>query len=127
MGSYTIGALARSAEVGVETVRYYERRGLLEQPPRGAGYRQYSDDDLARLRFVRRAKELGFTLSEIRELLGAGESRSAADVLAAARGKLARVNDDVRRLEDLRCRLSRLVRACQEGSDGCVALDLGRG
>ena len=124
MGSFTIGVLARSAEVSVETVRYYERRGLLDQPERGPGYRQYSDDDVRRLQFVRRAKELGFTLTEIRELLGAAGSRSTDEVLAAARAKLARVDDDVLRLERLRCRLGRLVRACEAGSTGCVALDV---
>lgn len=123
MGSYTIGALAREAAVSVETVRYYERRGLLDQPPRGAGYRQYSDDDLARLRFVRRAKALGFTLAQIRDLLGPGGGpRSAAEVLAAARAKLAQLDDEARRLDDLRARLGRLVRACEDGSDDCVAL-----
>jgi DNA-binding transcriptional MerR regulator len=122
MGTYTIGMLARSANVNVETIRYYERRGLLEQPARGDGYRQYSDDDLARLRFVRRAKELGFTLSEIRELVGT-EDRSADEVLAAARTKLAAVEADVARLEVLRGRLQELVRLCEDGSGGCVRLD----
>ena len=62
-----------------------------------------------------------------RELLGAAGSRSSDEVLAAARAKLARVDDDVVRLERLRCRLSRLVRACESGSSGCVALDVGDG
>ena len=71
MGSFTIGRLAETAGVNVETVRYYERRGLLEQPPRpGQGYRQYSDADVWRLQFIRRGKDLGFTLAEIAELLG---------------------------------------------------------
>ncbi len=124
MGWFTIGTLARTAQVTVETVRYYERRGLLEQPERGAGYRQYSDDDVRRLQFVRRAKELGFTLSEIQELLGSAGSRSTDEVLAAARAKLAHVDDDLRRLELLRGRLTRLVRACEDGSTDCVALEV---
>ena len=122
MGSYTIGVLARSANVSVETVRYYERRGLLQQPDGTGGYRQYSDDDLRRLEFVRRAKQLGFTLSEIRELVGASQSRSAEDVLAAVRAKLVQVDDDVRNLERLRRRLSRLVEVCEDGGSDCVAL-----
>ena len=66
----TIGALAQSAGVGVETVRYYQRRGLLPQPARSYGtIRRYGPDDAARLRFIRRAQELGFTLDEIGELL----------------------------------------------------------
>lgn len=124
MGTYTIGSLARSANVSVETIRYYERRGLLDQPARGDGYRQYSDDDLARLRFVRRAKELGFTLSEIRELVGT-DDRSAGEVLAAARAKLRAVDDDMARLESVRGRLEELVRLCEDGSGGCVRLDPG--
>jgi MerR family copper efflux transcriptional regulator len=121
---YTIGVLARSAGVSVETIRYYERRGLLEQPvSEGFGYR-HSDDDLRRLRFVRRAKGLGFTLSEIRELLGAAGARSADEVLLAARAKLDQVDVDIRRLTSLRDRLSRLVEACQSGDQGCIALEV---
>ena len=67
--SMTIGQLASAAGINVETVRYYERRGLLAQPERGDGYREYSQDDVERLAFVRRAKALGFTLAEIRSLL----------------------------------------------------------
>jgi DNA-binding transcriptional MerR regulator len=121
---FTIGVLARSAGVSVETIRYYERRGLLDQPAsEGFGYRQYSEDDVRRLRFVRRAKSLGFTLKEIRELLGPG-SRSADEVLLAARAKLDQVEADIGRLSALRNRLSRLVEACQAGDDGCVALEV---
>jgi DNA-binding transcriptional MerR regulator len=121
---FTIGVLARSAGVSVETVRYYERRGLLEQPAsEGFGYRQYTEEDLRRLEFVRRAKNLGFTLNEIRELLGPG-SRSADEVLLAARAKLDQVDGDLRRLSTLRNRLSRLVDACQAGDQDCVALEV---
>ena len=74
---------------------------------------------------MRRAKGLGFTLNEIRELLGAARSRSAQDVLVAARAKLDQVEADARRLDALRCRLSRLVAACEAGDDECVALDVG--
>jgi|GEM_PF-193420 len=66
----TIGVLAKSAEVGVETVRFYERRGLLKQPIKeGSGFRHYSDSDIRKIRFIKRAQELGFTLEETRELL----------------------------------------------------------
>ncbi|HKA04646.1 MAG TPA: MerR family transcriptional regulator, partial [Acidimicrobiales bacterium] len=86
----TIGALATAAGISVETIRYYERRGLLPAPGRtGAGYRQYSGDDLWRLGFIRRAKDLGFTLAEITELLGRRTDRSVLEVLAAAQAKLA--------------------------------------
>ena len=70
MRALTIGQVARQAGVGVETVRFYERQGLLDAPPRRAsGYRQYAPEMVARLQFIRRAKELGFALKEIRELL----------------------------------------------------------
>jgi len=70
MSKLTIGQLARQANVNLETIRYYERRGLIPQPPRNAsGYRQYGEQDLARTRFIKRAQALGFTLKEIAELL----------------------------------------------------------
>ena len=126
MNGFTIGTLAREAGVTVETVRYYERRGLLHQPERGDGYRQYTDDDLDRLQFVRRAKGLGFTLAEIRGLLAAAASGSAGDVLAAARAKRERVDADIRRLQSTRARLAQLVQVCADGNDSenCVALEI---
>ena len=70
MDKLTIGQLAKRAKVNIQTVRYYERRGLLPEPPRReSGYRQYSLHDLARVQFIRHAKELGFSLKEIMELL----------------------------------------------------------
>jgi len=70
METLTIGKVARLAGIGVETIRFYEREGLIEEPPRReSGYRQYPEDTVHRLRFIRRAKELGFTLKEIKELL----------------------------------------------------------
>ncbi|HKH05873.1 MAG TPA: MerR family transcriptional regulator [Acidimicrobiales bacterium] len=118
--SYTIGELARAAGVHVETVRYYERRGLVEPPPRTAsGYRQYSADDLWRLQFVVRAKQLGFTLAEVAELLGHG---GAENVLGAARAKIAAVEAQVAELERTRCRLETLARLCEDGDANCVTL-----
>ena len=124
MEALTIGGLARAARVNVETVRYYERRGLLDEPPRSsAGYRQYSGDDLWRLEFIGRAKRLGFTLAEIGDLLGGG--RSAVGVLDAARAKLASVDEQQRDLLDLRTRLEHLVDVCQDGDAGpCTSLDV---
>lgn len=121
---FTIGRLARAAGVSVETVRYYERRGLLEQPDRGNGYRRYSDADRERLRFVRRAKDLGFTLAEIKELLVAAECRSASGILAAARSKLDEVEERIAALGSLRTRLDRLVRTCERDDDDCVGLEV---
>lgn len=122
MGTFTIGKLAEAAGVHVETIRYYERRGLLAEPPRTAGgYRQYSADDLWRLQFVARGKRLGFTLTEIGEVLGTG--RSAPAVLAAAQAKLTAIDQRQRELEQTRCRLRQLVELCEHGDDAdCLAL-----
>jgi DNA-binding transcriptional MerR regulator len=103
----------------------YERRGLLEQPPRAdSGYRQYSSSDLWRLQFIRRAKELGFTLAEIAEMIGSGD-RSPATVLATTRAKIGAVEARQRDLEKVRCRLAQLAEL-GEGGDAadCVALKI---
>jgi MerR family mercuric resistance operon transcriptional regulator len=121
----TIGALARAAGVNVETVRYYERRGLLAAPARTeSGYRQYDDEALWRLQFVARAKRLGFTLTEITELLGAdGAARCVDGVLDAARAKLVALDERMHALDAQRTRLERLVRTCEDGDDrDCTAL-----
>lgn len=126
--SLTIGALAASAGVGRETIRYYERKGLLEEPPRsGAGYRQYPAEAVDRLRFIRRAQELGFTLAEITELLGlrVDEASACGAVEARARAKLVTVADkidDLRRIGDA---LERLVEKCEarEPTSDCPILE----
>jgi DNA-binding transcriptional MerR regulator len=126
--TFTIGNLARAAGVGVETVRYYERRGLIERPVRhGSEYREYSEADVARLQFIRRAKALGFTLAEIRELLPAARSGCAGEVLAAARTKLVEVDADLAARAVLRERLARLVAVCADGSDDCITLEIATG
>ena len=89
MQALTIGEVAKAADIGVETVRFYEREGLIAEPPRRqSGYRQYPPDTIRRLRFIRRAKDLGFTLKEIGELLDlhVDPTRSCADVRAFGRG-----------------------------------------
>ena len=110
-----IGELARAAGVPIDTVRYYERQGLLPLPARTAsGYRQYGHDDAARLRFVRRAKALGFTLEEIRELLGLSARREAdmAGMKAAAMQKLADIDDKLAELQRMRAGLDSLIASC---------------
>ena len=106
----TIGQVARAAGIGVETVRFYERQGVLAPPPRtGSGYRQYAADTVGRLRFVRRAERLGFTLREVKELLALGADPDAdrADVREKAQSKI----DDVReKVRDLKLVLAQLVR-----------------
>jgi MerR family copper efflux transcriptional regulator len=125
---FTISQLAKQAQVNVETVRYYERRGLLPQPPRRAsGYRQYSQDDLAYLQFIRRAQTLGFSLKEIAELLAlrVDPTMSCHDVRERATHKLADVDAKIRALEHIRGALEQLIAACsgQGPISACPILD----
>jgi MerR family mercuric resistance operon transcriptional regulator len=125
MTGMTIGKLAAAEGVSVETVRFYQRRGLLAQPAlrRGGGYREYTEADRARLVFIRRARTLGFTLGEIADLLGSAEEQSNAEIAAAAQAKLAAIDAQVRDLLQLRCRLRQLVRICAHGDgQACAAL-----
>ena len=116
--SLTIGRLAADAGVGVETVRFYQRKGLLEVPTRAAGIRRYGSADVRRLRFIKQALAAGFTLQEIKELLDldAGDDRARARALAQSRvkaldGKIA----DLKRARDA---LQRLARECGAGTSG---------
>ena len=118
MQGMTIGQLAREAGVNVQTVRYYERRRLLPAPARRAsGYRAYDHAALARLRFIRRAQELGFTLAEITELLALrlDPRTTAADVKARAGRKIEDVDRRIRDLERIRAALTHLAGSCRGG------------
>lgn len=123
-----IGQLATQAGVAIDTVRYYERQGLLPAPQRRAsGYRDYGDGDIARLRFIRRAKDLGFSLHEIHGLLrlsdNAGSDR--AEVRALAERRLADIERKLRELDAMRAGLASLVAHCAgHGSlDACPIID----
>ncbi len=110
-----IGELAKLAGAGIDTVRFYEREGLLPQPQRQAsGYRYYDPGDVARLRFIRRAKALGFTLSEIRDLLALSGRREddMAGLKVAASEKLADVEVKLAELTRIRDGLQTLVASC---------------
>jgi MerR family copper efflux transcriptional regulator len=112
---FTIGAVARRASVGIDTVRYYERRGLLPEPQRReSGYRDYASDTVERLRFIRRAKELGFTLAEIRELLALSgdRERGVKGVKQRAEARLAEIETRIGELERVRDGLRQLIAAC---------------
>jgi len=124
--TFPIGRLADAVGVSVETVRYYERRGLIDPPQRtDSGYRQYTDDDVGRLEFLLRAKELGFTLTEIAELFSHTASRSPEDITRAVQQKLAAIEAQLEDLGGLRCRLRRLIQLCEHGDhDACLALQL---
>lgn len=110
-----IGELAQRAGVGIDTVRYYERQGLLPAPERMAsGYRRYDQADVARLRFIRRAKALGFTLVEIQELLALSGRRAddMGELKAAASEKLVDVEAKLAELMRIREGLRTLVASC---------------
>ena len=114
----TIGELAAAGGVGIETIRFYQRKGLLRTPTRGDGIRHYGREDVRRLRFIRQAQVAGFTLEEIRELLelDAGEDRNRARELAKAR--LETLDAKIADLQRARDALRRLARECGEGSTG---------
>jgi MerR family mercuric resistance operon transcriptional regulator len=116
--SLTIGKLAAAGGVGVETIRFYQRRGLLETPARERSIRRYGPEDVRRLRFIRQAQAAGFTLEEIKELLelDASEDRSRARELANAR--VAALENKIAELQRSRDALRRLAKECGSGSAG---------
>ena len=111
-----IGQLAKEASVGVETVRFYEQKGLMEQPPKPAtgGYREYQPESVHRIRFIRSAQQLGFSLSEIVELLEleSGNSARCIDVRERAEEKLEDVSIKIENLKSIRKALEMLINAC---------------
>lgn len=114
--SLTIGQVAKAANVHVETLRYYERRGLVPKPPRSASlYRRYPEDTVRRVEFVKHAQELGFALREIRELLSlrAAPRARCADVKARAASKITEIDAKLRALKSMRRALARLVSQCE--------------
>ena len=127
MHSMTIGKLAKLAEVGVDTVRFYERQELLHPAQRTAtGYRLYSPEDADRLRFIRRAKTLGFSLDDIKELLQLNDATGdRADVKQIAQQRLANIELKIRQLTAMRDELASLVTRCSgRGSiDSCPIIE----
>ncbi|MGQ0544486.1 MAG: Hg(II)-responsive transcriptional regulator [Betaproteobacteria bacterium] len=126
MPSLTIGKVAAAAGVNVETVRYYPRCGLLPQPPRPpGGVRRYSAETVARLRFIKRAQELGFSLAEVRRLLALGDPQSCGKARALAAGKLALVRGRLADLVRLERMLASLIRRCDaaKGKVCCPIID----
>jgi Cu(I)-responsive transcriptional regulator len=113
MDTMGIGTLAKRAGVGIDTVRYYERSGLLAPRTRlASGYRRYGALELSRLRFIRRAQALGFSLKEVRDLLALSAQRDVARVKRRAQTKLADVNERIAALERVRDGLATLIDAC---------------
>lgn len=115
MGGFTIGAFAKSAGVRTDTIRYYERNGLLPVPARSAaGYRLYDPSDVARVRFIRKAQHLGFTLNEAAALLAmqASDTARAADVLGVTEKKIAESAARIKDLRRIKDALERLAADC---------------
>ena len=113
MESIGIGSLAKRVGVGVDTVRYYERAGLLQPRNRlASGYRRYSDIEISRLRFIRRAQALGFSLKEIRDLLDLSSKRDVARVKKSAEAKLADIERRIAELRRVHDGLALLVKSC---------------
>lgn len=119
-GSLTVGRTARLADVGIPTMRFYERAGLLPKAKRtAANYRLYPADAVARIRFIRRAQQVGFTLKEIKALLDlrVSSKRSCSDVRQLAGEKVADIEARIRSLQKMRNALVKLAEQCDAGND----------
>lgn len=116
--SLTIGGLAAAGGVGVETIRFYQRRGLLETPARDGGIRRYDAQNVRRLRFIRQAQAAGFTLEEIRDLLLLDAGQDRATVRALARTRIAALDARIAELKRAREALRRLTAECSEAKRG---------
>jgi MerR family transcriptional regulator, mercuric resistance operon regulatory protein len=124
VAAFTIARLANSAGVGVETVRFYQRRGLLRVPDRpvsgatGGGVRRYDDEDLKRLRFIRSAQAAGFTLAQIASLLDLDRTADRGAIRELAGSRIKALDRQIRDLTAARSALARLAKECGSGSDG---------
>jgi MerR family mercuric resistance operon transcriptional regulator len=115
MEQLTIGKLARKARVNVETIRYYERRGLIAKPERPhSGYRQYPQETIKRIEFIKHAKELGFSLREISELLSLrlDPSTPCSEIKGRAEAKIENIEEKIRSLQNMKEALVEVTRAC---------------
>ncbi|MDH4174732.1 MAG: Hg(II)-responsive transcriptional regulator [Betaproteobacteria bacterium] len=126
MPAMTIGRLAQRAGVNVETIRYYQRLNLLEEPAKPpGGVRRYAEDAIARIQFIKRAQDLGFSLAEIRRLLRLGDPQSCGEARALASEKLALVESRVADLQRLRGVLKDLIGRCDQrrGKVACPIIE----
>ncbi|KAF3999439.1 Hg(II)-responsive transcriptional regulator [Glaciimonas immobilis] len=113
----TIGKVAAAADVNVETIRFYQRRGILVEPPKKLrGLRYYDEAAIERVRFIKRAQTLGFTLDEVSALLALQKTNACAKTHDAAERKLKIVEDRIRDLERIRITLKGLIGQCKEGA-----------
>ena len=114
----TIGKLAEAGGVGVETVRYYQRTGLLPTPSGTGGIRRYGDEDLRRLRFIRMAQRAAFTLEEIRQLLALDSSQDRRRARELAQARIGTLDQQIADMQRARDYLQKLARQCSAGSSG---------
>ena len=114
----TIGKLAAACDVGVETVRFYQRKGLIETPPSDGAVRHYGNEDLRRLRFIRKAQAAGFSLAEIGELMGLDSSHDHSRARELARTRIAALEVRIQELQQARDSLQQLAAECEEGESG---------
>ena len=115
----TIGTLAKRAKVNVETIRYYQRRDLLEEPAKpSAGFRRYPSETVKRVRFIKRAQSLGFTLDDVTGLLTLDETKACTETRGIAAHKLELIEEKIADLAKMKKALSRLIRACDASSSG---------
>lgn len=115
MQPLTIGKIAKQASVGIETIRFYEREGLIAEPPRReSGYRQYSLETVDRVRFIRQAKDLGFSLREIKDLLALriAPGTTCGQIKKRTQAKIADIEERIRILERMKRALAKLMLAC---------------
>jgi MerR family mercuric resistance operon transcriptional regulator len=122
----TIGRLARDAGVNVQTIRFYQRLGLIAEPPKPlGGVRHYPSDTVGRVRFVKRAQALGFSLDEIALLLGLSDGKHCAETQALAEKKLTMVEGKINDLAAIEKALKGLITECSKGSrkSGCPIID----
>ena len=119
IGSLTIARAATAAGVGVETIRYYERRGLIDQPTQKRGaYRRYDERHVARIRFIKRAQELGFTLDEIETLLELEDGTDRASIQKIAAARLEEIRGRIADLKRMEKTLAHLLEHCRSGKSG---------
>jgi Hg(II)-responsive transcriptional regulator len=125
MPELTIARAAREAGVNIETVRFYERKGLIERPPKGEGYRVYSSDQVARIRFIKEAQQIGFSLAEIKELLAlrADPNADCSVVQQQATAKQQEVRRKIEQLREIDAALETLIAACPgQGALQCCSI-----
>jgi len=120
---HTIGEFAKHASVGVETVRYYQRKGLLTVPEQSAGVRRYGENEARRLRFIKNAQKAGFTLREIKELISLDASADHERAYEIATARLKNLDEQITEMQEARNRLKLLAGECAQKRQGqCCAI-----